>query len=81
MYSQGLHDLAAHTAWEVDTCSLDLGTRVGEHLQRRRVVANLDAHLVEDGLGIVLDGLQALVADDLERFHRPGEIGLGLDDM
>ena len=75
-----LHDLTAHATREVHAGPVDVGARVGEHLQRGWVVADLDTHLVEDRLGVALDDLEALVADDLERLHRSRQVGLGLDD-
>ena len=36
---------------------------------------------MEDRVGVVLEDLEALVADDLERLHRSGQVGLRLDDV
>src|SRR3954452_1950081 len=80
-WRRGLHDLPAHAPRETDSCSVDRCAGVGKNLQRRRVVANLHTDFLQDRLGVVLDDLETLVADDLERFHRPRQVCLGLDDV
>jgi hypothetical protein len=62
----GLDDLAAHAALEADPLALHLGARVLEEGQRLRVVAELHADLLEDGIGVPLDDLAAFVAQDVE---------------
>ena len=59
---RGLHDLAAHAAREAHAVAVDVGAGVAEALERRRVVADLDADLLEDRVGVVLDDLEPLVA-------------------
>ena len=76
-----LHDLTAHPTRESNPGSIDRGASRGEDGQRRWIVADLDTDLLEDRLGVALDDLQPFVTDDLERLHRSGQVGLGLDDM
>ena len=54
-----LDDLTAQSAGEADPRALDDRAGVGEHLQRRGVVADLDPDLLEDRVGVVLEQLDA----------------------
>ena len=47
--------------------------------QRVGVAAELEADLLEDRVGVALDDREALLAEDLERGHRPGQERLALD--
>ena len=52
---------------------VDVGAGVAEALDRRRVVADLDADLLEDRVGVVLEDLEPFVGHQLVRLHRPRE--------
>ena len=58
----GLHDAATHAARETHTFAVDIGTSVGEQLECRWVVANPHAELLKDGVGVLFDDCDALVA-------------------
>ena len=68
-----LDDLAAHPAREADAHAVDVGAGVVQQPQRLGVAAELDADLLEDRVGVVLDERQALLAEDLERRERAGQ--------
>ena len=59
---RGLHDAATHAARETHTFAVDIGTSVGEQLECRWVVANPHAELLKDGVGVLFDDCDALVA-------------------
>src|SRR6516162_2711536 len=59
------HDGAAHAARETHALALDVGAGVLPQLQRLCVVAEVDADLLEDGVGVVLEQLESLVAEHL----------------
>ncbi len=80
-WRSGLHDLPAHAPRKAHQGAVDRGAGVGEHLQRRRVVADDHPDLLEDRVGVVLEDLETFVADDLERLHGSCQVGLGLDDV
>jgi hypothetical protein len=58
----GLHQLAAHAARESHAFALHVGAGRLEQRQRLRVVAEVDADLLQDGVGVVLEQLEAVVA-------------------
>src|SRR6185369_3134377 len=68
-----LDDLAAHPAREPDPFALDVGAGVAEEMQGVAVAAELEADLLEDRVGVLLDDREALVVQDLERSQRPGQ--------
>ena len=68
-----LDDLPAHPAREPDALALDVRAGVAEQLERVGVAAELEADLLEDDVGVVLDEAQALLAQHLERRQRPGQ--------
>ena len=68
-----LDDLAAHPAREADALAVDVGAGVAEQAERVGVAAELDADLLEDRVGVVLDEREALLAEDLERGELPGQ--------
>ena len=61
----GLDDLPAHPALEADPGALDVGTGRPEDLGRLGVVDDLDADLLEERVGVVLDRFEALGRDHL----------------
>ncbi len=60
-----LDDGTRQPAWEADAGALHVGARLAPQLDRFRLVAELDAHFLQDGVGIVLDDLQPLLAQHL----------------
>ena len=70
---------AAHPAREAHPLAVDVGAGAAEDLDRLGVVDDLDADLLEEGVGVVLDLLEALGRDDLDRRELAGEVGKGLD--
>ena len=68
-----LDDLAAHPAREADPLAVDVGAGVAQQRERLGVAAELEADLLEDRVGVVLDERQALLAEDLERRERAGQ--------
>ena len=74
-----LDDLAAHPAREAHALALDVGSAVAQDAERLGVVAELDADLLEDRVGVVLDGREALLVENLERLERPREERRPLD--
>jgi len=69
------HDGATHAAREVHPLALDVRARVLPQLQRLRIVAEVDADLLEDGVGIVLEELEALGAEYLVVGDLPRDVG------
>ena len=59
-----LHDAAAQAAGEPDSIAVDVGAGVLPAVERGGIVAELDADLLENGVGIVLDQLEVLVGDE-----------------
>ena len=53
--------------------AVDVGAGVAEDPERLGVAAELDADLLEDRVGVVLDERQALLAEDLERGELAGQ--------
>ena len=60
-------------AREADPLAVDVGAGLAEEAQRVGVAAELDADLLEDRVGVVLDEREALLAEDLERRQRAGQ--------
>ena len=56
---------AGEAAGQTHAFAVDIGARVAPQRQRLFVLAELDADLGQDGLGIGLDGLQAFFGQDL----------------
>ena len=75
------HQLTSEPAGEPDPRPLDVATGVPESFDRARVVADLDADLGEDRVGVVLQQLQPLGRDDLDRRQCPGEERFGCDGV
>ena len=71
----GLDQLAAHPALEADARALDVGAGRAEDLDRLGEVDDLDPDFLEERVGVVLDGLEALGGDDLDRWQLAGQIG------
>ena len=61
------HELAAQPRREAHPIAVDVGAGIGEAGHRARVVANLDADLLQDDLGIALQQLETLLGDELDR--------------
>ena len=59
------HDAAAHAAREVHALALDVGAGVLPDLERLGVVAEVDADLLENGVGIVLHQREPFLAQHL----------------
>ena len=70
-----LDDRAAHPAREADALAGDVGAGAAEDLGRLGEVDDLDADLLEEGVGVGLDLLEALGRDDLDRRERAGQVG------
>ena len=69
----GLHDRAAHPAREADAHAVDVGAGVVQQSNRLGVAPELEADLLEDRVGVLLDERQALLAEDLERRELAGQ--------
>ena len=67
-------ELRGQAAREPHPLALDVAPGVLQQLQRVRRVVELDAHLLEDRVGVVLDELEALLAQHLERRHRARDV-------
>src|SRR5213595_4264731 len=59
------HDAAAHAAWKAHPLALDVGARVLPDLERLRILAEIDADLFEDRVGVVLEKFQSLAPQHL----------------
>ena len=68
-----LDDLAAHPAREADPLAVDVGAGVAQQAEGVGVAAELEADLLEDRVGVVLDEREALLVEDLERGELPGQ--------
>ena len=71
---RGLDERAAHAAREAHPLTLDVGAGAAEDLGRLGEVDDLDADLLEEGVGVGLDLLEALGRDDLDRRQLPGQV-------
>ena len=69
----GLHDLPAHPARKPDALALDVRAGVLEQADRHGIAAELEAHFLEDRVGVVLERREPLFVEDLERLELPGE--------
>ena len=67
-------DLAAHAAGKAHPGALHVGAGCSEARQGLGVVANLDADLLQDRVGVVLEDCEPCLADELERGHRACEV-------
>jgi hypothetical protein len=70
-----LDQLAAHATLEPYARALHVGARRSEDVDRLRVVDDLDADLLQEGVGVVLDRFETLGRDDLDRRQLPGQVG------
>ena len=66
----GLDDGPAHAAREADPLAVDVGAGLAQQAQGVRVAAEVDADLLEDRVGVVLDEREPLLREDLEGGHR-----------
>ena len=69
-----LHDAAGEPAREAHPLAVDVGAGVLEQLQRLGRVAELDPHLLEHGVGVLLDQRQVLLGEHLERLQRARDV-------
>src|SRR5262249_23249801 len=69
------HDGAAHAARKMHPLALDVGTGVLPQLQRLRLVAEVDADLLENGVGVVLEQFEPLAAKHLVVRNLSGYVG------
>ena len=72
--SRRLHDAAGEPAREAHPLAVDVGAGVLEQLQRLGRVPELDPHLLEHGVGVLLDQRQVLLGEHLERLQRAGDV-------
>ena len=75
----GLDERAAQPALEAHPLAVDVGSGPPEDLGRLGVVDDLDADLLEEGVGVGLDRREALLGDDLDRGQPAGEVGQRVD--
>src|SRR6185312_11599649 len=61
---RALYDAATHAAGIAHTLALHVGTGLLPDLQRLRIVAEIDADLLQDGVGVVLEQREPLLAQD-----------------
>ena len=69
----GLDDRAAHPAREPDALAVDVGAGLAQQSEGLGVAAEVEADLLEDRVGVLLDERQALLAEDLERRELAGQ--------
>ncbi len=69
---------SAHAAREADALALDVGAGAAEDLGRLGEVDDLDPDLLEEGVGVGLDLLEAFGRDDLDRGQLAGQVGQGV---
>ena len=74
-----LHQRTAQAAREADALAVDLRPGAAEQGERIRRAVHLDPDLLEDGVGVLLDGRDALLGEHLERSERTGEEREALD--
>src|SRR4029450_11062614 len=68
-----LDDLPAHPAREADPAAPGGGPGIAQRAQRILVATELEADLLEDRVGVLLDGREAFLVEDLERRELPGQ--------
>src|SRR5690606_3572260 len=71
-------NLTAHSAREAHPVAVHLGPVAAEQVERSGVVVKVDADLLEDGLGVVLDRGEDLFGSDLVDRYAPGDVGRAL---
>ena len=69
-----LHEPAGEAAGEADALAVDVGPGVLEQHERLGGVAEVDADLLEDDVGIFLDHRQVLLRENLEGLERSREV-------
>ncbi len=74
-----LDDRARETAREADAGALHIGAGLLPQLERLRLVAELDADFLQDGVGIALDDAEALFVQHRHQRNLADDIGV-LDD-
>src|SRR4051812_36932610 len=67
-------DCAAHSTWEADTLTLDVGTCVFQQLQRFRVIPEVDANLLQDRIRIMFEDLETLGIQYFVIRNLPGDV-------
>ena len=70
-----LHESASQAPGEPHALAVDIASGVLKQLERVGRLAEVDADLLEDRLGVVLDRRQALLAQQLPRFQLPRDEG------
>ncbi|MNU66107.1 Methionine synthase [compost metagenome] len=74
---RSLQKFTAQALGEMHAAAADIGTGFGPEFQRFLVVAELDADLFEDRVGITLDQFQPLFVEDFVNADPAGDIGQG----
>ncbi len=72
---RALHQRAAHAAREADALALDVSPGGLPQRKALRIIAEVQADLLEDRVGIVLEQRQALLAQDLVVRDVAGDVG------
>ena len=68
-------ELAREPAREPHALALDVGARVAKARQRGGIIAEVDADLLQQRLGVALDDREPFLAQDLGRGDRAGDVG------
>ena len=67
--------LAREAAGEADARAVDVGAGILEQRERARMLAELDADLLKDGLGVALDDREALLVEDVGERDLADDVG------
>src|SRR5262249_16210798 len=75
-----LDQLPGEASREAHALAVDVRSRVAQELEGVRRIAKIDADLLEDRVGILLDQGEPLLREDFERRQRAGEERDAFDD-
>ena len=76
---RGRAELSGEPARDAHPLTLDVCAGIAPTLQRLRIVDEIDADLLQHGLGVVFDDLDRLIRQDLEIRDIAGDVARGLD--
>ena len=71
------NEFSAHTPSKSDALTLHIGASVFPHLQRFSIITEIDADLFKNGVSIVFDETQSLIAKNFKQRDIALDIGLG----
>ena len=64
---RGFTQLAGKAARKMHPLAPDIATGIAQQIQRLRILQKIDADLLKDGFGIILDDLGSLIRQDIDR--------------